>query len=326
MDTARTAVGSLACILSACAAALLIVISCARTPRSAPTPADDAKTAPAPEPPPVAVAPAEPNEEPVVAVTEEPSAAEDAAATVEPAEPEKPKDEWIQLFNGKNLDGWHVKIKGHDLDDNYGDTFRVEDGILKVSYDKYDKWGGRFGHLFYHKPFSNYIMRVEYRFAGDQIAGGPGWAFRNSGIMIHGQPADTMRKDQNFPASIEVQLLGGKGTGTRATLNLCTPGTHVVMDGTLITRHVINSTAPTYHGDQWVTVEVEVRGHEVIKHKIDGKTVLSYNEPQLDPKDGDARRLIAAGADVKLSGGSISLQSESHPVEFRKVELKVLTE
>ncbi len=231
--------------------------------------------------------------------------------------------EWIQLFNGKDLTNWRVKIRGYELDDNFGDTFRVSDGKLQVGYDKYDSFDGRFGHIFYTEPFSHYRLRVEYRFVGAQVAGGAGWAFRNSGIMIHGQSPETMRKDQDFPVSIEVQLLGGSGTGTRTTANLCTPGTNVVMDGKLVTRHCTNSNSKTYHGDQWVTVEVEVRGGEIIKHIIDGETVLSYNQPQLDPRDADAKKL-AAGGSLILTGGTISLQSESHPVEFRKVELKKL--
>jgi len=245
------------------------------------------------------------------------------AATATWAEDEAGKGEWIQLFNGKDMEGWKVKIKGYDLNDNFGNTFRVEDGVLKVSYDAYDRFDGRFGHLFYHQPFSNYVLRVEYRFVGDQVPGGPGWAFRNSGIMAHGQSAESMRKDQDFPVSIEVQLLGGRGTGTRTTANVCTPGTHIVMDGKLVTRHCNSSRSKTYHGDQWVTVEIEVRGNKSIKHIAGGETVLEYTHPQLDEKDGDASKLIKDG-DKMLYGGSISLQSESHPIEFRKVELRKL--
>jgi len=233
--------------------------------------------------------------------------------------------EWIQLFNGENLDGWKVKIKGYELNDNHGNTFRVEDGILKVAYDQYEKFDGKFGHLFYEKPFSNYVLRVEYRFVGDQCPGGPGWAFRNSGIMAHGQSPESMEKDQNFPVSIEVQLLGGGGSGTRPTANVCTPGTHIVMDGKLVTRHCNSSNSKTYHGDQWVTVEVEVRGNSSIKHIVEGETVMEYTQPQLDEKDASARKLIKDG-DKMLHGGSISLQAESHPVEFRKVELRKLND
>lgn len=219
--------------------------------------------------------------------------------------------EWTQLFNGKDLTGWKVKIRGNELGDNYNDTFRVEDGLLKVSYDKWEKFDAKFGHLFYEKPFSNYVIRVEYRFVGDQCPGGPGWAIRNSGVMIHGQSPESMKKDQDFPASIEVQLLGGSGRGNRPTANLCTPGTHVVLNGKLHKPHCTNSTSKTYHGDQWVTVDIEVRGNKSIKHIIDGEVVLEYSQPQLD--DG-----------TPLEGGSISLQAESHPVEFRKVQIKEL--
>ncbi|MCP4257942.1 MAG: DUF1080 domain-containing protein [Planctomycetes bacterium] len=220
---------------------------------------------------------------------------------------------WVSLFNGKNLDGWKVKITGYDLNDNFGNTFRVEDGILKVSYDQYDKFDGRFGHIFYDETFSHYIMRLEYRFVGEQCPGGPGWAFRNSGIMAHGQSAESMKKGQDFPDSIEVQLLGGNGKDKRPTGNLCTPATHVVMDGKLVKQHCISSSSKTYHGDQWVTIELEVHGNSVIKHIIDGEVVLEYEQPQLD--DG-----------TMLSEGSISLQAESHPVEFRKVEILLLEE
>ncbi len=241
------------------------------------------------------------------------------------------KEQWISLFNGKNLDGWKIKIKGHALGENFNDTFRVENGVLRVAYDKYAQFDGKYGHLFYKDAFSHYRLRAEYRFVGEQTKGGAGWAFRNSGLMLHGQSPESMLKDQDFPVSIEVQLLGGSGKGTRSTANLCTPGTNVVMDGKLVTRHCTDSRSKTYDGDQWVTVEIEVRGGEVIKHKVFGETVLEYTQPQLDPNDADAKRVIAADKDRKpgdllLREGTISLQAESHPVEFRKVELLPLAE
>ena len=242
------------------------------------------------------------------------------ACAQRPSDTSPDGEKWIQLFNGKDLEGWKVKIRGHELGDNFGDTFRVKDGLLKVAYDAYDNFGEKFGHIFYPKPFSHYILRAEYRFVGDQVAGGPGWAIRNSGLMLHCQPPETMAVDQEFPVSIEVQLLGGSGRGERTTANLCTPGTHVVMDGRLVRQHCTSSTSKTYHGDQWVTVEIEVRGNEVIRHKIDGEVVLEYSQPQLDERDATARPLIKDGS-VMIDSGYISLQSESHPVEFRKVEL-----
>ena len=231
------------------------------------------------------------------------------------------RKEWIQLFNGKDLSGWTVKITGYDLNQNFGNTFRVENGLLKVVYDQYDQFKGRFGHIFYREKFSYYVVAAEYRFIGEQAPGGPSWALRNSGIMIHSQPPETMLRDQDFPISIEVQLLGGTGSGSRSTANLCTPGTNVVMHGELITRHCTTSTSKTYDGDQWVRVEAEVLGDTFVKHKVDGATVLAYEKPQIGggvvnhfdekvKKDG-----------TLLAEGFISLQSESHPIEFRKVEL-----
>ena len=237
-----------------------------------------------------------------------------------------PKGEWVSIFNGKDLEGWTPKIRFHKLGENYANTFRVEDGLLKVRYDGYEKFGATFGHLFYKTDFSNYRFRVEYRFVGDQVAEGPGWAFRNSGVMIHGERPETMAKDQEFPVSIEVQLLGGGGVGDRTTSNLCTPGTNVVMGDKLVTRHCTSSKSKTYHGDQWVTAEIEVHGNKVIKHILEGETVLSYTKAQFDPKDAHAKMLAEKAGGLMLSGGTISLQSESHPIDFRKVEIMVLDE
>lgn len=233
---------------------------------------------------------------------------------------------WKQLFNGKDLEGWKVKITGHDLGDNFGNTFRVENGVLRVAYDQYAKFDGKFGHIFYQEKFAHYVLRAEYRFVGSQVPEGPSWAVRNSGLMLHCQSPESMAKDQKFPVSIEVQLLGGAESGERTTANLCTPGTHVEMHGALVTRHCTSSTSKTYRGDQWVTVEIEVRGSEIIRHRVDGQTVLEYTKPQLDDQDADAKKLLQKGAPKLVDGGYISLQSESHPVEFRKVELRVLGE
>jgi len=247
-------------------------------------------------------------------------------ALPQPAPAEEPKTQdadWVPLFNGKNLDGWTPKITGYELGDNYADTFRVEDGVLKVRYDKYKEFGGKFGHLFYKDKFSHYRLRVEYRFVGDQCKGGPGWATRNSGVMFHCQDPKTMRKDQEFPVSIEFQLLGGLGKGNRPTANMCSPGTHIVLDGKLYKTHCFNSKSKTYNGDVWVTAELEVHGSGTVKHFVEGELVLEYEKPQLDDGDMDGKKLIKDGK-VLLEEGYLSLQAESHPVEFRKVEIKVL--
>ena len=229
--------------------------------------------------------------------------------------------EWLQLFNGKDLTGWTPKIRGYNLGDNFGNTFRVENGVMKVGYEKYDKYNERFGHIFYKDKFSHYIIAVEYRFVGNQAPEGPNWARRNSGIMVHCQSPESMGKDQDFPISIEVQLLGGLGEGERTTSNLCTPGTHVVMNGELVTRHCVQSSSKTFDGDQWVRAEAVVLGDSTVRHIVNGETVLTYEMPQVG-----GGNVSGHTPDRKLDGkllteGYISLQSESHPIEFRKVEL-----
>jgi hypothetical protein len=231
------------------------------------------------------------------------------------------RKEWIQLFDGKSLEGWTPKITGYEVGENFGNTFRVRDGKLVVSYDAYDTFNDRFGHLFYKDHFSYYRIAVEYRFVGEQVKGGPGWAIRNSGVMVHGQPVKTMRKEQDFPISIEAQLLGGDGKAERTTANLCTPGTHVVMDGKLFTPHCVNSTSKTYHGEQWVRVEIEVLGSGRVTHFVEGQQVLQYEGPQIGGGNVDNYDPAVKKDGMLLTEGSISLQSESHPIEFRKVEL-----
>ena len=231
------------------------------------------------------------------------------------------RKDWIQAFNGKNLDGWIMKIAGFPLGENYGNTFRVENGLLKAAYDQYPEFANKFGHIFYRTKFSHYIVAAEYRFVGEQAKGGPSWALRNNGIMIHCQAPETMGKDQDFPISVEVQLLGGGPTGERSTANMCSPGTEVFRDGAMVKGHCMTSTSQTYRGDQWVRVEAEVLGSERVRHMIDGKVVLEYTNLQIgggnvinfDPavkKDG-----------TPLGEGYIALQGESHPTEFRKVEI-----
>ncbi len=232
-------------------------------------------------------------------------------------------EEWIALFNGHDLTGWTPKLTHHKLGDNYANTFRVTDGALQVSYDGYKAFEGQFGHLFYEKPFSYYRLAIEYRFIGEQAPQGPGaWALRNSGVMVHSQDPRTMTVAQNFPISIEAQFLGGLSDGkARPTLNVCTPGTEVIHDGALLPTHCLNSASATYDGDQWVRAELLVLGSERIAHIIDGKTVLEYSKPRYGGGAVNEFEPAAKPDGELIEGGYIALQSESHPIEFRKVEL-----
>ena len=243
-----------------------------------------------------------------------------------PAKADEPKAEWVSLFNGQDLKGWTLKIAKHPLGENFADTFQVEDGILKVSYDGYEKFDQQYGHLFTDLAYSRYILRLEYRFTGKMMADAPKYVNLNSGVMLHAQPPQSMRPDQGFPASLEMQFLADEGKGLRSTGNLCTPGTHVEMGGELITKHIVKSSAPTFPADEWVRMEVEVRGHDEIIHRVNGVEVLRYQHPQLDPacKIAPASDITDAGGPLKLRSGHIALQAEGQPVWFRNIELKSL--
>jgi hypothetical protein len=233
---------------------------------------------------------------------------------------------WVSLFNGKDLDGWVVKIAKHPLGENYADTFRVEDGAIKVSYDKYAKFDVQFGHLYSLIPYSHYVLQLEYRFVGKAMEDAPPWAKLNSGVMIHSQSPLSMGVDQAWPVSLEFQFLAEGTTAGRQTGNACTPGTNLERKGQLTTDHIIDATGSTLSPlDQWVQVEVEVHGSEQVIHRVNGLEVLRYEHPQLDPKDPDARKLLARGAPLLLSSGHIALQAESQPVWFRNIRLRPLS-
>ena len=233
------------------------------------------------------------------------------------------KDQWIQLFNGKDLNDWIVKINGEPVNSNLHNTFGVEDGVLKVSYDGYDVFGESYGHIFYKKPFSNYKLRLQYRFVGEQVKDGQGWAKKNSGVMIHCQSPESMGLNQGFPVSLEVQLLVGVQAGVeRPTGNLCTPGTHVTMNNNLISEHCINSSSDTFYSEEWIELEVMVLNDSLISHFINGKEVVSYSNPVF----GGEYSVDETKNGQPVKGGYISLQSESHPVEFRDIKLLEINE
>ena len=232
-------------------------------------------------------------------------------------------NEPIALFNGRDLTGWTPKISGHDLGENFANTFRVEDGLLKVRYDGYGDFNSQFGHLFYRAPSSSYHLLIEYRFVGEWAKGTPSWAYRNSGVMLHAQDPKTMLKGQDFPISIEVQFLAGLDDGRpRTTANMCSPGTEVDINGTQARAHCVNSRSKTFPLNEWVRAEVIVRGDTSITHLVNGDTVMTYAKPRIGGGTVNGFDPAVKKDGTPLSSGYIALQSEGHPIDFRKVELR----
>lgn len=234
---------------------------------------------------------------------------------------DEPANEWVTIFNGKDLTNWKIKFRGHETGNNYKNTFRVEDGAIKVVYDEYESFNADYGHLFYDQKLSDYHLRLEYRFVGDQAPGGEGWAFKNSGVMFHSQSPESMGIEQPFPVSLEAQFLGGKDA-ERPTGNLCTPGTHVILADTLLEQHCISSSSKTYYGEEWVRAELIVHNDSIFHHIINGDTVLTYSSPIIGGGHLPENYPLPEGTIVR--DGYFALQAESHPVQFRNIELKDL--
>jgi hypothetical protein len=237
----------------------------------------------------------------------------------------KQKDgNWISIFNGKNLDGWLPKVTGYKAGENPLNLFRVENGILRVVYDDYDRFNGRFGHLFYKEKLSSYILRIEYRFVGELLSDAPSYCYRNSGAMIHSQSAGSMEISQNWPVSLEAQLLGSTDSVKQRTANICTPGTLVSYKGLPSNEHCISSDSKYYYDGQWVTLDIIVHGGKAVYHVIEGDTVLAYSDPKIGGYLLPENYAVPEG--TLLEDGYIALQAEGQNIDFRKVELKILDE
>jgi len=236
-----------------------------------------------------------------------------------PARPAK-DEKWVSLFNARNLENWTPKFVGYPPGQNFGNTFRVANGILSTRYDAYDSFANRFGALYYNKKFSNFRLRVEYRFIGELTRGAPSWGYRDGGIQYDCQSPASMELNQPFPICLEYNLHGGNGKEERPNGELCANGTWVLINGK---RNTDFCTTPlvkrTFHGDQWVTAEIDVKNGK-ITHFVNGEQILQFEDPRLDSSNAIARKLILDGND-KLKDGYISLQSNSHPMDFRKIEI-----
>ena len=234
-------------------------------------------------------------------------------------------NQWVKLFNGKDLNDWTAKIHHHDVGVNFGNTFRVEDGMIKVRYDQYGDYNDQFAHLYFKEPFSYYHLKLDYRFTGELQKGAPSYTLLNSGVMFHSQDPRSMPKEQNWPISIEMQFLAGLGDGKpRPTGNMCSPGTEIVYNGTQYNGHCLNSTSKTYEKSEWVHAELIVLGDSLVTHIINGDTVLKYSKPTMGGGvvQGYDSTLFKPG--TPLTSGFIALQSEGQPIDFKNIELKKL--
>jgi hypothetical protein len=229
---------------------------------------------------------------------------------------------WISIFNGKNLDGWTPKVTGYKSGENPLNGFRVENGILKVDYSQFAAFNGRFGHLFYKEKLSSFMLHVEYRFVGELLPDAPSYCIRNSGIMVYSQSPESMDVTENWPVSIEVQLLGCTNDLKQTTGNICTPGTTISHKGSPTSEHCINASSKYYNNGEWVNLDVVVRSGKEIINIVNGDTVLVTSDPRVGGFLLPENYPIPEG--TLLKDGYIALQAEGQPIDFRNIRLKIL--
>jgi hypothetical protein len=239
--------------------------------------------------------------------------------------------DWVQLFNRVDLKDWDIKFTGHQLNDNYKNTFKVQDSLLIVDYGGYTGFNNEWGHAANKtKPYSYYLLRAEYSPGANQVSGGPSWAVQNNGLMLHSQSMASMTLGQNYPISMECQL---KGSKNGPTLNLCTPGTayyNAVSGGSVNTTHCTSisaSSSPGPASDAWAWASAYVLGDSIIRHyngKGVGSTpVLTYYRPVYNNADGSVGSAPSntPANGTPLKSGYISIQAETAPYRFRRIEL-----
>jgi len=206
----------------------------------------------------------------------------------------------VDLFNGKDLTGWHMDVPAMDENPNLVSPFMVRDGKL-VSL------GNPRGHLITDKVFRDYQLEVEYRFAGE-----PG----NCGVLVHASaPRDLYKM---FPKSLEVQLQSGNAG-----------------DFWCIKEDITVPDMEARRGpeSEWGSSEGKRR---LIVNLIDGseKPAGEWNAMIIECL-GNAIKvwvsgdLVNYGFDCTASEGQIALQAEGSEVEFRKLRMmpiKSLTE
>jgi hypothetical protein len=231
---------------------------------------------------------------------------------------------WKTLFNGKNLDGWTAKIHHHEVGENFANTFSVKDGSILVSYSGYGPFNEQYGHLFYKESFSSYHLKFEYRFTQEWLKDAPSYTYRNSGVMFHSQDPKTILKEQDWPISVEYQILAEEKPGVvRPTGNMCSPGTDVIFEGDEVDRrHCINSISATIPWNEWVKADLIVYRDSLVIHKVNGETVLKYSKPKIGGGVTNGYDTTIKIDGKALTEGYIGLQSEGQGVEFREIKIK----
>ena len=202
----------------------------------------------------------------------------------------------ISLFNGKNLDGWHMDVPALEKDSTLQNPFIVRDGYL-VSL------GEPRGHLITDTIYSNYRLIVEYRFPDE-----PG----NCGVLVHASTPRALY--EMFPQSIEVQMMH-----QHAGDFWC-----IVEDITV--PNMVKRRGPK---ETWGITEGENRRIKNLTEHSE-KPLGEWNRMTVEAVDDSIKvwvngDLVNFGYDATATEGHIALQAEGAEVEFRKLKLIPIT-
>lgn len=205
--------------------------------------------------------------------------------------------ESIDLFNGRDLTGWHADVPAMDDDSSIRSPFLVRDGLL-VSL------GTPGGHLLTDEQFQDYRLEVEYRFTGE-----PG----NAGVLIHASTPRALY--EMFPQSVEVQMMhGNAGDFWSIVEDIKVPD----MELRRGPRENWGSTGDKQRRTPNLTDDSE-------------NPVGDWNRMVIEAVDRSIKvwvngDLVNHGFDATVDRGRIALQAEGSEVEFRRVRLTPIHE
>lgn len=231
-------------------------------------------------------------------------------------------DGFRQLFNGKDWDGWYLKLKSGDTHQAY-EVFTIEDdGVIHVFNDSFpdsmDVGPGTkcltHGMMFTKEKFSRYIIRFEYKW-GKKIANNFHEFQYDAGMYYH------ILEDAVFPKGIEFQVRYDHLTDTNHTGDFWATGTHFdwtskdgrhyefpSFGGVLQNRRggeYLGKPTDNFNGlnGEWNLCEAIVMGDKYSIHKINGE-------------------IVNVATNLSVSEGQIGLQSETAEIFYRNIEIK----
>lgn len=200
--------------------------------------------------------------------------------------------ESFSLFNGKDLDGWHIDVPIMDSIPHSINPFIIRNGML-VSL------GTPRGHLITDSVFQDYRLEIEYRFPAI-----PG----NCGVLVHASKPRALYK--MFPKSIEVQMMHENA------------GDFWCIVEDIKTDNMIDRRGPE---ENWGIIEGKERR---IKNLTDGseKPLGEWNSMIVECLKNEVKvwvngDMVNYGYNATVNRGQIAIQAEGSEVEFRKVEL-----